>query len=232
MEPIFKKQCIVYAGLMILAIISCYIVFFFFPEEFIRSITKEDGLFECIGALSLLITSVLFFMTFLRQEKETDFYFFKTNWNYWFLLLAIIFFFGSGEEISWGQGIFNWETSEGYNQINRQSETNIYNLRPFRGVFSPNYLFTYFWVSFCVIIPAVNSFSLPLSRLIDRTGFPLVPPWLGILFIIGYIPSLIFKASLQDGLIHSVTEVKETCLSILFIFVSMYFLRKTFQKKE
>lgn len=232
MEPVIRKQFIVHYGLMILAIISCYIVFFVFSEELIRSITKEDGLFEYIGALSLLITSFLFFLAFLRKEKSTDFYLFKTNKNYWFLLLAILFFFGSGEEISWGQRIFNWETSEGYNQINRQSETNIHNLRPFRGVFSPNYLFTYFWMTFCVIIPVVNFFSIPVSKLIDRTGFPLVPIRLSIFFIIGYIPSLIFKASLQDGLLHSVTEVKETCLSILFIFVSMHFLRKTFQKKN
>jgi len=168
-------------------------------------------------------------MSFLRQGGGADFLLFKANWNYWFLILAFIFLLGSGEEISWGQRIFGWETSEGYGQVNRQNETNLHNLKPFRGIFSPNYLFTYFWMSFCVIIPIVNAVSLPFSKLIGRTGFPLVPLKLGLFFLIGYIPSLILKVTVKDALIHPVTEVKETCLSVLFIFIGIYFLRKSSQ---
>lgn len=230
MEPIVKKQCIVYYGLMTLAIISCYIVFFVFSEEAILSKTREDGLFEYIGALSLFITSFLFLIAFMRQGGGSDFFLFKAKRNYWFLILAFVFLLGAGEEISWGQRIFGWETSESYGQINRQNETNIHNLKPFRGIFSPNYMFTYFWMSLCVIIPIVNAVSLPVSKLIDRMGFPLVPLWLGLFFLIGYIPSLILKATVKDALIHSVTEVKEACLSILSIFISIYFLRKTSRK--
>ncbi len=226
-----NKQSKLYYILMTLIIISCYIVFFVFSEEVIRSKTKEDGLFEYIGALSLLITSLLFVMVFVRQRGGADFLLFKAARNYWFLILAFIFLLGSGEEISWGQRIFGWETSEGYSQINRQNETNIHNLKPFRGILSPNYLFTYFWMSFCVIIPIVNAVSLPFSKFIDRTGFPLVPLWMGLLFLIGYLPSLILKATVKDTLIHSVTEVKEACLSLLFVFISIYFLGKSSQKR-
>jgi len=232
MKSAEKKRYIAYVVLMTLIIVSCYIVFFVFPEEVIRTITKEDGLYEYTGALSLFITSLLFLIAFMRQGGGADFLLFKANRNYWFLILAFVFLLGGGEEISWGQRIFGWETSEGYSQINRQNETNIHNLEPFRGIFSPNYIFTYFWMSFCVIIPIVNAFSLPISKLIARTGFPLVPLWLGLFFLIGYIPSLILKATVKDALIHSVTEVKEACLSTLFIFISIYFLRKSAQERN
>jgi len=222
-----KKKYIVYVVLMTLIIVSCYIVFFIFSEEVIRTKTKEDGLFENIGALCLFITSLLFVMAFFRQEGGADFLLFKVNRNYWLLILAFFFLLGSGEEISWGQRIFGWETPEGYSQVNRQNETNLHNLKPFRGMFSPNHLFTYFWMSFCVIIPIVDSISLPFSKLIGRTGFPLVPLRLGLFFLIGYIPSLVLKATAKDTLIHSVTEVKETCLSILFVFIGIYFFRKS-----
>lgn len=230
MKSAEKKRYIVYVVLMTLIIVSCYIVFFVFSEEVIRTKTKEDGLFEYLGALSLLITSLLFVMSFLRQGGGADFLLFKANRNYWFLIFAFFFLLGSGEEISWGQRIFGWDTTEGYSQVNRQNETNIHNLKPFRGIFSPNYLFTYFWMSFCVIIPIVNAVSLPILKLIGRTGFPMVPLKLGLFLLIGYIPSVILKATVKDALIHSVTEVKETCLSILFIFIGIYFLRKSSQE--
>lgn len=44
MKSAEKKRYIVYVVLMTLIIVSCYIVFFVFSEEVIRTKTKEDGL--------------------------------------------------------------------------------------------------------------------------------------------------------------------------------------------
>jgi hypothetical protein len=70
---------------------------------------------------------------------------------------------------------------------------------------------------------------LALFKAYWQDGFPLVPLKLGLFFLIGYIPSLILKVTVKDALIHPVTEVKETCLSVLFIFIGIYFLRKSSQ---
>jgi hypothetical protein len=43
-------------------------------------------------------------------------------------LLALLFFFGAGEEISWGQRIFGVQSSEFFTQNNAQGETNLHNL--------------------------------------------------------------------------------------------------------
>ncbi len=44
------------------------------------------------------------------------------------ILLTVIFLILFGEEISWGQSIFNWKTPDLFSQINFQNETNIHNI--------------------------------------------------------------------------------------------------------
>jgi hypothetical protein len=43
------------------------------------------------------------------------------------VLFGLAFLFGAGEEISWGQRIFNIESSEFFKQYNAQGETNLHN---------------------------------------------------------------------------------------------------------
>ena len=49
----------------------------------------------------------------------------------WFGLFAVGLFFLAGEEASWGQSWFQWQTPEGYAALNRQGETNLHNLSSF-----------------------------------------------------------------------------------------------------
>jgi hypothetical protein len=52
-------------------------------------------------------------------------------WLGWWILiwtLACVYF--AGEEISWGQWIFNWETPDFIEQLNTQQETNLHNMTP------------------------------------------------------------------------------------------------------
>jgi len=43
-------------------------------------------------------------------------------------LYALAFLFGAGEEISWGQRIFSWQTGDFFMEHNRQLETNLHNI--------------------------------------------------------------------------------------------------------
>ncbi len=45
-----------------------------------------------------------------------------------YVLLAIGIFFLIGEELSWGQRLFGWQTPEAYKEINKQDETNLHNI--------------------------------------------------------------------------------------------------------
>ena len=42
--------------------------------------------------------------------------------------MAVLFFFAAGEEISWGQRIFNIQSGDFFLENNKQAETNLHNL--------------------------------------------------------------------------------------------------------
>ena len=85
--------------------------------------TKEDGAAENGTALFLLFSSILLIYRFFKLYK-----FKKPLWMVGILGLALIFMFGAGEEISWGQRIFNVESSEYFLENNAQGETNLHNM--------------------------------------------------------------------------------------------------------
>ena len=106
-----------YFSVSILVIFISYLVYLFFKEETVNKLGREDGLFEYLIALSFLITSIFFFINFLNQKKIV------------LVLFALIFFVGMGEEISWGQRIFNYGTPEYFKEKNIQTELNL-QIRP------------------------------------------------------------------------------------------------------
>lgn len=84
---------------------------------------KEDGLIENLTTLFLFCISLAGVVYVVRNHKT----------SHWAPLLtyagiAILFFFAAGEEISWGQRIFNVSSSEFFQQNNAQGETNLHNL--------------------------------------------------------------------------------------------------------
>jgi len=95
-----------------------------------KHLGTEDGFMENLGALSFLLTSVVFFGIFLQLRKAKETTPKDLGAWYWYLTLAILFFFVAGEEISWGQRLFNWGTPD-WMESNVQKETTIHNLEIF-----------------------------------------------------------------------------------------------------
>ena len=93
------------------------------PVTFTNVLAREDGIFEWLTVLALSMSFVMCVhrVVVLRSEKNGVFI------GVW-CFLALVCFFGAGEEISWGQRIFNIESSEWFKQNNAQSETNLHNL--------------------------------------------------------------------------------------------------------
>ncbi|MCU7938800.1 MAG: hypothetical protein KZQ64_09505 [gamma proteobacterium symbiont of Bathyaustriella thionipta] len=92
-------------------------------DSFKRYYVVEDGFTEWSTVVVLLIG---FFVCFrrvwlLKNQRPLSFLFMTS-------LLGLFFFFGAGEEISWGQRIFDIESSEFFTQNNAQGETNLHNL--------------------------------------------------------------------------------------------------------
>ncbi len=85
--------------------------------------SKEDGFIENSQFILIFLSSILLFYRFFKFFKSKNLY-----WKIGVFLLASVFLFGAGEEISWGQRIFNVESSEYFLENNAQGETNLHNM--------------------------------------------------------------------------------------------------------
>ena len=87
----------------------------------INSLFAENGLIENIQSLLLFLSIFILirsFRIFKRDNFLKVFIIFK--------VIALTYYFG--EEISWGQHFFKWNTPEIFNELNNQKETNLHNI--------------------------------------------------------------------------------------------------------
>lgn len=85
--------------------------------------TMEDGIAEIIQVF-LYLTAFVYCLKVTKKLWQTDQKIIGAM--YWVVLIGL--FFMIGEELSWGQRIFGWETSETLREINKQEETNLHNI--------------------------------------------------------------------------------------------------------
>jgi hypothetical protein len=82
---------------------------------------NENGLIENFQSLLLFIAIIFLFITIKIKKKKDFIYFFLI-----IKLIGLIYFLG--EEISWGQHFFRWDTPSFLKEINNQGETNLHNV--------------------------------------------------------------------------------------------------------
>jgi len=234
-----KERSSLYIIVSIIWLTIAYSVFFLFDNETITLLSHEDGFFETSTAIFFFLAAILFFYLYFKDHEGNNLYIFKTKKNIFLLLLGLLFLFGAGEEISWGQRIFNIETPQALKEINTQKELNIHNITIFHGdiekgkpktglakLITIGMLFQMFWFTYCFLIPVLNKSSSKISKILKTFNLPIVPIWLGSLFLLNYILSRIVNLQLS-GLEthHYVIENKESAFAFLFFIVSIYFLR-------
>jgi len=199
-------------------------------NKIIAALVPEDHFFEIIGAFSLFITSLLFLYGFRVARKNLD----KTRISLVkqlvYLGLAFLFFFGAGEEISWGQRIFGFKTPQELAQVNKQDELNLHNLSVLENskLFTADRLFDAFWFLFAVFTPAV-ALLLPAFRQFAGKFIPIIYWGIGLLFLYNYLwakaAKLLYKASYAFdnlSLTQATQEIKESNYAIVFILVGLF----------
>jgi len=207
----------------------------------------EDHLIENLGAIFFFIAALLFFVCYRlssRCDKDTGHS--PPKRSKFYLFLAILFFIGCGEEISWGQRIFGWNSPKIVHELNRQRETNFHNIRLFndpryrRGkplenerrpvlsiMFDIDTWFFSFWFSYCLILPLVNRYSLRASRKFSRWRLPVPPLWIGILMLVNFsmyvVPHLLLLFPRMDT---SFNELRESYDAFIFAVLAHHELKK------
>ena len=92
-------------------------------EFFTTRYMMEDGEIEYGTVLLLLASCWLVMSRWIRLRKDKPF-----NFTLISIVIFLAFFFVAGEELSWGQRIFNIESSEYFKENNAQEELNLHNL--------------------------------------------------------------------------------------------------------
>ena len=144
-------------------------------ESVVHSLTQEDGLFEYSTAISFLVASIVAFILFAKSTAGNSLSRFPIRRNIFYLLLAVLFFFGAGEELSWGQRLVGFDTPGSIRAQNVQEELNIHNLEFLdrRGAaasrdstllvfLTVDRMFAIFWLTYCFLIPTISYILDPL----------------------------------------------------------------------
>jgi len=115
-------EILVSSALIIFIGYGIYLGYVLGQERFLGYV-KEDGFVENLTALFLFLCSMVSLYRVFEYRKMK-----KPLWVFTVAVLAVLFFFAAGEEISWGQRIFGIQSSEFFMEHNKQAETNFHNL--------------------------------------------------------------------------------------------------------
>lgn len=163
-------------------------------EYFENVYVMEDGVIEWFTTDALLFCSFLSGFRFFQLRKVRS-----PLFRGMLLFLTVLFFFGAGEELSWGQRIFNVESSEFFLENNAQGETNFHNLvvgetkinklifSQLLGLTLITYICIFPWVSLKVnwVRDLADRFAVPIPRLIHIVSCLLM----ALIYVLELMPS-------------------------------------------
>jgi hypothetical protein len=172
--------------------------------------TMEDGFIENGSAIFLLSSSLLLMYRFFKLFKHKDLF-----WKIGILAMSLVFFFGAGEEISWGQRIFKVESSQYFIENNAQGETNLHNLvvedtKINKLIFSQ--LLTVVLVIYLIISPFLYRKFDWVKKLANKFAVPIVQWHHTISFLTGTV-LLLFISSNRKW------EIYELAFSVIFLLI-------------
>ena len=142
-----------------------------FSESQLRAINREDGVVETSQAVLFLLSALVAVTIAVRDGG---------NRRRVHAVMSFGFFLCAGEEVSWGQRIFGFNTFGMFKHYNIQGEINIHNLfgLPFENLFS------LFVLLYGVLLPCLRASNPFFRAIFARLGLPLPSPGLAAGFLI------------------------------------------------
>lgn len=226
------NQTRVYNAIILAYSLFTFSLYIFLSEASILKVGEEDGGFEYLTAFSFLIASVLCLMISFRSR------------NIWFALLAIVFFVGFGEEISWGQRILGYGTPESVNSKNVQGEFNMHNLEildskdfsgeeksGWRKFTAVQFLYNLFWFTYGIALPLAVFYLGFVKKLVTKFRLPVPPLAIGIFFMVDWLifrisKSLLLPAGKSIEYYYTINEMFESCSALIFMMIIIWFFVK------
>lgn len=187
-----------------------------------RFLLEEDGPVEWLTTICFILAG----FTAIRIAFNR----FRTE-HIWqavlFIGVAAVMFFAGGEEVSWGQRVFGWETPQELLDVNDQGETNLHNIGIFLDITNLAMFATGLYGTFAY----VANRSLRFSRFWDQADYLFVPPF----FLATYfLPILIFRIvrvtifTESNFTLNRLAEWSEMVVALgILLFLWLAFLRVT-----
>lgn len=170
------------AAKILLLLLPLAVMIFFSNRELYNEIIKEDGLIEYTTALVLFSICVLLIIKTIKFKHSKG-----NTWFVFNLIIAFGLFFGFGEEISWGQRIFEVTSSDFFKENNLQGETNFHNLmisdiKINKWIFS--YAFSVLFGCYFLLLQIVYKLNRFVKKTIDNFGLPIPKASHSVIFIV------------------------------------------------
>jgi len=221
-----------YVYFILTYILLSYSIYLFYDVNTIMMLGYEDSLFENLSFIFYVVSAIFSLIIFIKNK------------SIYFFLLFLIFFIGAGEEISWGQRIFNFDTPTSIQEINVQDEFNLHNIEIFNSnnfdrstkqglgkLTTFNFLYKLFWLSWCVLLPLlVFNFEF-IKKITCWLKLPIPAFTIGIFFIVNWLTFRLIHTYLLPVGEHrqyydTIGEIRETGSSFIFLVLIFYFYRQ------
>jgi hypothetical protein len=173
---------------------------------------SEDGFWETVTALGLFGAAGFFVDAGLRHPRAVPGNARSVRWM--LVGMGLLFFFGAGEEISWGQRIFDIATPEGLRSVNVQGELNVHDI----GGYWANYVLMLGIFFYLVALPILERLFVDVRGIVAFLGLP-VPPLAFVPFgivatFLGDHPRLM---ALWPASTWRLSEARETIFGVLML---------------
>ncbi|MCP3672218.1 MAG: hypothetical protein GY814_17660 [Gammaproteobacteria bacterium] len=178
-------------------------------DFFMSRLATEDGVIEWLTVLALATTSMVCIHRAITLRNDRSTLFLAMT-----LLLGVVFLFGAGEEISWGQRILNTESSEFFQQHNAQGETNLHNLvvggKKLNKLIFGIGLHLVLLIYLLALVPLYKR-KPGLEQFLDRFAVPIAKPYQVIGYLVVIVLTQVVITSSKRG------ELAEFAGSFLFL---------------
>ena len=179
-----RKQLRLGVWILSVVLVLQSLLFFILQPTVLRRLAVEDGVIENLSAINWLVGAIVLFVLCFQKR------------NLWLFLLAVFFTLCLGEEISWGQRMFDFHTPEFIQNNNFQGEFNMHNLNFFERrygqknaweiMYDLGRLFAIFWFLYGCVLPVLFKVSMRLRTYAAKVRFPMMPLSIGIFFLLNY----------------------------------------------
>lgn len=174
---------------------------------------SENGPYEAVQALLMLFSFLFALFCFFKKDIAQTYLL-----RFWFGLAAVCSLYVAGEEVSWGQHIWDWITPEFWMPYNDQQETNLHNTSSWFDQ-KPRLILILGIVIGTLIIPVLKKYNL--VRFPDNLDMLLPSKKLSVIALLVVVPQIFEKIfeSMGMPIFARFSEVQE---AYIFYFVFLY----------